>query len=60
MLDQDYTQLNRMKSLANIYRTVSKFRSLTGERINTDLSVDERKLLGRLRDMGIRLGGLRG
>lgn len=56
--DQDYVELKRMKSFVNIYRTVSKFRSLQGERVNTDLTVNERLLLGNLRDRGVLKVGL--
>lgn len=59
VMDQDYRQLRVMKSLANIFRVVSKFRSLEGERVNTDLTVNERLLLGNLRDMGLLKVGLK-
>lgn len=59
IMAQDYKQLHRMKALRNIHRTVSKFRSLQGESVNTDLSVNERLLLGQLQEQGLLKVGLK-
>lgn len=56
VLDQNAKQLRQMKALANVYRTVQKYRGLTGDAINNDLTVSERLLLGNLAEMGIPLG----
>lgn len=56
---QDYKLLITMRSLDNIVRTVQHMRSLTGDAINTQLSMNERLILGDLYKMGV-LGGLRG
>jgi len=56
VLDQDAKQMATMKALSNVYTTVQKFRSLTGEAVNTGLTTGERLLLGNLREMGIPLG----
>ena len=50
--DQDYIELTRMKSLRNIHRVVGKLRSLQGESVNTDLTINERLLLGQLQKDG--------
>lgn len=57
--DQDYTEYTRMKALKNIYRVVSKFRSLQGNAVNTDLTVNERLLLGELQEQGLLKVGLK-
>lgn len=59
IMAQDYKQLHRMKALQNIHRTVSKFRSLQGEAVNTGLSVNERLLLGQLQEQGLLKVGLK-
>lgn len=57
--DQDYIEYTRMKALKNIHRVVSKFRSLHGEAVNTDLTVNERILLGNLQKQGLLQVGLK-
>lgn len=57
--DQDYIEYTRMRALRNIHRVVSKFRSLQGNAVNTDLSVNERLLLEDLRQQGLLQVGLK-
>jgi hypothetical protein len=59
IMAQNYKQLHLMKALRNIHRTVSKFRSLQGEAVNTDLSNNERLLLGQLQEQGLLKVGLK-
>ena len=56
--DQDYIEYTRMKALARIHRVVSKFRSLQGEAVNTDLTINERLLLGQLKEEGLLKVGI--
>lgn len=52
VLDQDYGLMYRMRSLQNIYRTVSRLRNLKGKDIHS-LTDSERRLLRGLRDLGL-------
>lgn len=55
IMDQSYSTLKEMRYLGFVYRTIRKMRSLVGDAINTDLSSEERILLGNLMEMGIRI-----
>jgi hypothetical protein len=50
VMDQDYGLLRRMLYLRDVFNTVRKLSTLVGDEINTNLSTDERILLGYLND----------
>jgi len=47
-----------MRTLSNVYNTIRKLRSLTGNAINTHLTTSERLILADLQSMGLLTGGL--
>lgn len=52
LLDQDYELWVKMKTLENVWRTISRLRNLKGEQIHS-LSESERKLIAYLLREGI-------
>ena len=59
LMEQDAATMAEMRELNNVFKTVVKFRSLTGDAVNTNLTISERLLLDQLRKMNL-LGGLSG
>lgn len=55
IMEQEFALMKEMRYIGFVYRTIRKMRSLVGDAINTDLSMDERMLLGNLVEMGIRI-----
>ena len=51
MLDQDYQMLNRMKTLYQVYRTISAYRSAKGEQIH-NMPPDIARTMKWLRESG--------
>lgn len=49
--------MKRMIYLHNVFMAIKKLNSLSGDDINTRLSVSERLLLGNLKEMGL-IGGV--
>lgn len=52
VLDQDFGLLTRMTAAGNVYRALSRYRSLKGHQIHS-LSDSERRLLGGLQRNGL-------
>lgn len=52
LYDQDYVLMDRMRSLGNVHKTITKLRGLQGAEIHR-LSVGERRLLHWLMDEGV-------
>ena len=55
--EQDYFLLARMRTLDNVYSTVSKLRNARGEQIHK-LTESERRLLKFLVDIGLLFNGI--
>lgn len=55
VMDQDAGQLTRMRICANVHRTLSRYRALSGDAIHS-LTPGERRVLRGLLDMGFSLG----
>ena len=51
-LDQDYLRMRRMNAVSNIYDVLQRWQNMSGKQIH-QLSENERKLLGWLKDLGI-------
>ena len=53
--DQDYETYSRMIAANNVYNVMSKLRNSMGDQIHS-LTMEDRKILKRIRDMGLLYG----